>query len=98
MQHNWKIGKRTALHLAVLQKSKEVFDVLLKKGADVNSRDREGNVPLFNEVFVYDGVDGYFIETLISNGTRVDMMNNHGVSPKSLAETIANYDTRKFFS
>ena len=39
-----------------------------------------------------------FIETLIKNGALVDLVNNYGVSPKSLAGTIANYDTHKFFS
>ena len=92
-----KMAKRSALHLAVLKKSKDIFDVLLRKGADVNVQDGNGNVPLFNAVFVYSGDDGYFIETLISNGARVDIINNHGVSPKILAERIANYDTRKFF-
>ena len=92
-----KMAKRTALHLAVLKKSKDVFDILLKKGADVNVQDGNGNPPLFNAVFVYDDDDGYFIETLIANGALVDLMNNYGVSPKGLAETIANYNPKKFF-
>src|SRR5690348_12648356 len=45
-----KLSKRTALHLAVLGKSKDVFDVLLKRGADVNVQDGNGNAPLFNAV------------------------------------------------
>ena len=93
-----KMSKRTALHLAVLMKSRDIFDVLLKKGVDINIPDDNGNVALSDAVFGYRGDDGYFIETLISNGARVDIMNNYGVSPKGLAETIANYDTRKFFS
>jgi ankyrin repeat protein len=92
-----KMAKRTALHLAVLKKSKDVFDILLNKGADVNKKDGDGKVPLSEAVFVYRGDDGYFIETLISNGANVDVINNYGVSPKGLAETIANYDTKKFF-
>ncbi|MCO5946244.1 ankyrin repeat domain-containing protein [Mucilaginibacter flavidus] len=92
-----KMPKRTALHIAVIKKSKDVFDILLKMGADVNIRDGYGNVPLFDAVFGYRG-DGYFIETLISKGASVDIMNDYDVSPKSLAETIANYDTRKFFT
>ncbi len=93
-----KMSKRTVLHLAVLKKSKAVFDILLTRRADVNAKDKDGNVPLSNAVFGYMGDDGYFIETLISNGADVDIVNNYGVSPKGLAEAIANYDTRKFFS
>jgi len=92
------VSKRTALHLAVLMKSKAIFDLLLANGADVNAKDRNGNMPLSDAVFCYRGDDGYFIESLIANGADVDIMNNYDVSPKLLAETIANYDTRKFFS
>jgi len=93
-----RVSKRTALHLAVLMKSKAIFDLLLANGADVNAKDRNGNMPLSDAVFCYRGDDGYFIESLIANGADVDIMNNYDVSPKLLAETIANYDTRKFFS
>ncbi|HZY38821.1 MAG TPA: ankyrin repeat domain-containing protein [Mucilaginibacter sp.] len=93
-----KMPKKTALHIAVLMKSRPIFDVLLKNGVDVNVKDGNGNTALSDAVYVYRGDDGYFIETLISNGAQVDVMNNYGVSPKGLAETIANYDTRKFFS
>jgi len=93
-----KIRKRTALQLAVLMQSRVIFNTLLKIGADVNIQDRNGNVALFDAMFVYSrGDDGYFIKTLISNGANVDVMNNYGVSPKGLSETIANYDTKKFF-
>jgi len=92
-----KMPKRTALHIVVVRKSKDVFDMLLKKGADVNIQDGDGNVALSDALFVYRGDDGYFIETLISNGARADIMNNYGVSPKGLADTVANYDLKKFF-
>jgi uncharacterized protein len=92
-----KSPKRTALQLAVMDKSRIVFDVLLKKGADVNVKDGDGNVALSDAVFVYRGDDGYFIEALISNGARVDVKNNYGVSPKGLSDTIANYNSKMFF-
>ena len=92
-----KMPKRTALQIAVIGKSKDVFDILIEKGADVNVKDGNGNVALFDALFVHRGDDGYFIETLISNGACVDIMNNYGVSPKGLADTVANYDLKKFF-
>ena len=42
--------------------------------------------------------DGFFIEHLLKNGANPDIENNNGVSPKSLARTIANYDVRRFFN
>lgn len=39
-----------------------------------------------------------FIEHLLKNGANPDIENNNGVSPKSLARTIANYDVRRFFN
>jgi ankyrin repeat protein len=92
-----KKPERTVLQIAVIMQSKEVFNILLNKNADVNIKDWYGNSALSDAVFGYRGDDGYFIEALISNGADVDAMNNYGVTPKSLAETIANYDTRKFF-
>lgn len=93
-----KMPKRTALHTAIIKKSKEPFDVLLKKGAGIDIKDGDGNVPLSDAVFAYRGDDSYFIETLISKGANADIQNNYGISPRELAKTIANYDTKKFFN
>ena len=41
---------------------------------------------------------GTFYEHLLKNGANPDIENNNGVSPKSLARTIANYDVRRFFN
>jgi len=92
-----KSPMRTPLQLAVINKSKHVFDVLLNNGAEVNLQDEDGNVALFQAVIGYRGDDGYFIQTLISNGANIDVLNNYGVTPKSLSFTIANYDAKEFF-
>jgi ankyrin repeat protein len=92
-----KMPKRTALHFAVINKAKHVFDVLINKGADVNIQDGDGKVALSEAVFWYRDDDGYFIETLLSKGARGDIANNWGVTPKGLAETVTNYDLKKFF-
>jgi ankyrin repeat protein len=93
-----KSPKRTALELAVVTKSKNVFNILIEKGTNPNITDEDGNVALFHAVMGYRGDDGYFIETLIAKGAIVDISNNYGVSPKSLSETVANYDSKKFFN
>ena len=92
-----KKDKRTALQLAVMKKAKQIFDILISNGADVNIQDGNGNVALSDAVFWYRNDDGHFIETLIAKGARVDIENNYGVTPKRLSDTIANYDSKKFF-
>lgn len=39
-----------------------------------------------------------FLSNTFENGANPDIENNNGVSPKSLARTIANYDVRRFFN
>ena len=81
----------------MLKKLKPVFVMLLRNGADVNIQDGNGNTVLSEAVMVYRNDDGYFIETLIANGARIDIANNYGVTTKGLSDTIANYDSKMFF-
>jgi ankyrin repeat protein len=92
-----KMPRRAALHFAVIDRSKQIFDVLINNDADVNIQDGDGNVALHNAVFFFRNDDSYFIETLIAKRARVDIANNYGVTPKSLSDTIANYDSKRFF-
>jgi len=48
-------------------------------------------------VFGCDGVHGELIALLRSHGADPHAKNDHGVSPLSLARTIANYDVAQFF-
>lgn len=41
--------------------------------------------------------DGYFIELLLSHGADTLRENNSGISAAELADTIANYDAKKYF-
>jgi ankyrin repeat protein len=66
-------------------------------GASVSSRDENGNTALSNAVYAYQGGPDC-ISLLLDAGADPDLANNYGVSPRSLAQNIANYDTRKFFS
>jgi ankyrin repeat protein len=93
-----KLLKRTPLHLAILTKSKNILSILLTNGADVNLKDANGNVALSHAVMNYRGEDDFFIKILLSHNADPDIANNYGVTSKKLAHTIANYDTRKFFS
>jgi ankyrin repeat protein len=81
----------TALHLAAHEGSAEVADLLLASGADVDAVDNWGNTALYRAVFAYRGDPGMIL-LLRRAGANLDHTNLHGVSPRSLAQSIANYD------
>ena len=86
----------SALHFAAQKQSVIAVKTLLKCGANVELKDSYGNTPLFRAVFCSEG-DGQIITLLLSHGANPDSENDHGVTPRSLASTIANYDNEKFF-
>jgi ankyrin repeat protein len=86
----------TPLHFAAQSNAAEVVKLLLKAGAAVDPRDSNGNTPLWRAVFESRG-NGEVIELLRKAGADAYVDNNHGISPLSLARTIANYDVRQFF-
>ncbi len=86
----------SALHFAAQNNDAQIAAILLKGGASQSVRDAYGNTALFRAVFSYRG-EAECISVLLASGADPDQMNNHGVSPRSLAQTIANYDARKFF-
>jgi ankyrin repeat protein len=86
----------TPLHVAAQECSLEAVQALLAVGANIDAQDSDGNTPLSNAVFRYTG-DGSVVAVLLESGADAERSNFHGVSPRSLANTIANYDVRKFF-
>jgi ankyrin repeat protein len=87
----------TPLHAAAQGGHAHVLELLLGAGAAVDARDSYGNTPLFRAVFTSNG-DGTLIGVLRRAGADPHLHNNHGVSPVSLARTIANYDVAQFFA
>lgn len=88
------------LHLAILYNQAEVFNILLQEKVNPDIQDKNGNTPLSSAVFNYlkdTASHQYFIEVLLKAGANPGLMNNHGVSAKSLAESIGNADVGKFF-
>ena len=65
--------------------------MLLKAGAEIDACDGYGNTPLFRAVFNYRE-DGETIRALVAGGANPDRSNKSGISPRSLAKTIANYN------
>jgi ankyrin repeat protein len=90
-------GGWSPLHFAAQARSPRVTELLLAAGAQVDSRDTSGNTPLATAVFNSRG-DGSVIHLLRAAGANPQASNHHGVSPVSLARTIANYDVAQFFA
>jgi uncharacterized protein len=85
------------LHFAAQAVSPTVTSLLLAAGARVDVADSSGNTPLLRAVFAAKG-DGSVIWLLREAGASPTVLNTHGVSPLSLARTIANYDNAQFFA
>ena len=86
----------TALHFAAMESQAEVVSILVAVGAEVDARDRWGNTPLWRAVFNSRG-HGETVLALLAAGADPDLANKSGVSPRALADKIANYDVRQFF-
>lgn len=86
----------TALHFAAQENAAAIVDELIKAGADIDACDGNGNTALFRAVFSYGGA-AEAVTPLLAAGAQPDKENLHGMSPRALADSIANYDVRKFF-
>ena len=86
----------TPLHFAAQSQCAEVVLMLVEKGAEIDKKNSVGNTPLGLAIFNYRG-DGEVIKILLKAGANPNLQNNAGVSPKTLAQRIGNYDVSKFF-
>ena len=72
----------------------EIAQMLLQAGATVDATDTDGNTALWKAVFKYDDEshdrDVGVIDLLLTAGADPEKENKHGVSPRSLAATIAS--------
>jgi ankyrin repeat protein len=87
----------TPLHFAAQSNASRCVKILLDAGADSSLEDSNGNSPLLRAVFSSKG-DGAVIRELRAAGADPTQKNLSGVSPISLAGTIANYPVAQFFS
>jgi hypothetical protein len=86
----------TPLHFAAQDYRVDIAKLLLHAGATIDLQDSYGNTPLSNAVYYSEG-RGAMIRLLLAHGANPHSKNSHGVSPFSLAETIADFDARQFF-
>ena len=85
-----------ALHFAAQECSETMVRMLVNAGTNLELRENYGNTPLMRAVSNYRG-GAEVISTLLEAGANPDAENNSGISPRASANTIANYDTAKFF-
>ena len=85
----------TPLHFAAREQQVELGQLLLDNGAEINAMDSNGNTPLSRAVYSSQG-RGEMIKLLLNRSADKNLKNNYGVSPQDLANTISNYDVKKF--
>ena len=87
----------SALHVAAQAVSSGVTEVLLAGGAQTELKDSFGNTALSTAVSESRG-NGSVIQLLRRAGADPHASNSSGVTPLSLARTIANYNVGHFFT
>lgn len=81
----------TPLHFAAQNYFPEVARLLIAGHADPDLGDENGNTPLSNAVFESRG-RAEMIVLLLKAGASPNKNNKHGVSPRSMAASIANFE------
>jgi len=89
-QPNGRNNGKSALHNAVGKGHFEIIKALIKNGAIIDLKDKNGNTPLWNAVMMFRGNEKQIeiIKYLILNGSSLDEKNNQDKSPKSIINDI----------
>ena len=83
---------KTALHYATIHKSKEIVEVLISHGLDINAKDNAGETPLH-----YAAVESLdMVELLISRGADINAITHHIETALVLAKCSRKNDIVKF--
>jgi ankyrin repeat protein len=90
--------RHTPLNLSLNNGLKDIFDLLLHFGADVNVPTANGNPVLFNVMMKPQLDQAFFIQRLLKYGADIHQKNDHGVSPADLSDSISNSDLKKYFT
>jgi ankyrin repeat protein len=78
-------GDLAALHYAADKCRIEIAKELLKRGANINIMDLNGNTPIGNAIFKRKKCPE-MLKLFIEKGADINLKNKHGVSAKELAE------------
>lgn len=95
LNHRDKMGW-SALHYAVQNKFVSIIEKLINSIVNIEVKDDYGNTPLWRATFESKG-DGEIIKILLDHGANPNNKNDSEISPKELAENIANYNVKQFF-
>lgn len=87
----------TPLMYCIQNDRNQMIDYLLEKGCDVNKSNSIGNTALFYAVFKSKNKTE-IIEKLLKNGADMNIVNKSGVSPLSLANSMANENVKHFMN
>ena len=77
----------SVLHYAVMRGNPEILQLLLERGADVNSRTKSGTTPLHTAV-LYNRYEA--AETLLGKGADINAQSVSGATPLALATAAKN--------
>lgn len=86
----------TALHYCAQNGNAQMAKMLIEKGASVSMKDNYGNTALFKAVFYSQGKTD-IIQMLLDAGADADAENDAGMSPRKVAENIADFDVTGVF-
>jgi len=85
----------TSLHVLATIKNKVLAKLLVDNGADIESKDDQGNTPLWTAVMSSKGNEE-MIFFFLNNGADPNEKNVHGISPLDLSKSISNYQITAF--
>jgi len=81
----------SALHFIGKEQNFDSALVLINRKADLELKDNNGNTPLMDAIFNSKGVYN-IVDLFIQSGANLDNVNNHEMTPRLLAESIAGFD------
>lgn len=89
----------TPLHFAAQGQHADVADALIRAGAAVDAPDAQGKTPLAVALFnVREGEGQVVVRVLLDAGADPGRKNLSDISPRDLAEKVANYDLMRFLN
>lgn len=87
---------KTPLHFSAIHGQLEIAKILIQYGAGIDIKDKNGNTPLSDAVFYSHGFKDIIL-LFKEHGADPNLRNNYEMSPKELAESIANYNLSYLF-
>ncbi|HAD79567.1 ankyrin repeat domain-containing protein [Empedobacter falsenii] len=81
----------SALHFVAQENCKNVVEILLNNGIDVELEDFYGNTALWTAVFNAKG-NNEIVELLLDSGANFNHLNKNNKTPKEMAETFGGFE------